>query len=60
MATGLTVLAAVSAARTVWALAVAVFGALLSGQGDLVHGLRVSLLVAAAVALAERVFRGDN
>jgi hypothetical protein len=41
-------------------LAVAVFGALLSGQGDLVHGLRVSLLVAAAVALAERVFRGDN
>jgi hypothetical protein len=25
-----------------------------------VHGLRVSLLVAAAVALAERVFRGDN
>jgi MFS family permease len=34
------------------ALAVAVFGALLNGQEGLVHGLRVSLLVAAVVAVA--------
>jgi DHA2 family methylenomycin A resistance protein-like MFS transporter len=34
------------------ALAVAVFGALLAYQGTLQHGMRVSLLVAAAVALA--------
>ncbi len=34
------------------ALAVAVFGALLAGQGTFQHGMRVSLLVAAAVALA--------
>jgi MFS family permease len=33
------------------ALAVAVFGALLAGQADLASGLRVSLLVAAAIAL---------
>ena len=34
------------------ALAVAVFGALLAGHGGVIHGLRLSLLVAAAVALA--------
>jgi MFS transporter, DHA2 family, methylenomycin A resistance protein len=34
------------------ALAVAVFGALLAHQGTFTHGLRVSLLLAAAVALA--------
>lgn len=34
------------------ALAVAVFGALLAHQGTFTHGLRVSLLIAAAVALA--------
>jgi DHA2 family methylenomycin A resistance protein-like MFS transporter len=34
------------------ALAIAVFGALLSGQAGLQHGLRASLLVAAAVAAA--------
>ena len=33
-------------------LAVAVFGALLAHQGTFTHGLRVSLLIAAAVALA--------
>src|SRR4051794_5569136 len=34
------------------ALAIAVFGSLLAGHGGLVHGLRLSLLIAAAVALA--------
>jgi MFS family permease len=34
------------------ALAIAVFGALVAGQGGLVHGLRISLLLAAVVALA--------
>jgi sugar phosphate permease len=34
------------------ALAVAVFGGLLAHQGTFTHGLRVSLLIAAAVALA--------
>jgi EmrB/QacA subfamily drug resistance transporter len=34
------------------ALAIAVFGALLAGPGSLLHGVRVSLLIAAAVALA--------
>lgn len=34
------------------ALAVAVFGTLLARQGMFTHGLRVSLLIAAAVALA--------
>ena len=34
------------------ALAVAVFGALLADRANFVHGLRVSLLIAAAVALA--------
>jgi EmrB/QacA subfamily drug resistance transporter len=34
------------------ALAVAVFGALLAHQGTFIHGLRVSLLIAATVALA--------
>jgi sugar phosphate permease len=34
------------------ALAIAVFGGLLAGHGGLVHGLRLSLLIAAAVALA--------
>jgi MFS transporter, DHA2 family, methylenomycin A resistance protein len=34
------------------ALAVAVFGALLSGQGGLEHGLRISLLAAAVIAVA--------
>jgi predicted MFS family arabinose efflux permease len=34
------------------ALAIAVFGALLAGQGGLTHGLRVSLLIAAGVAAA--------
>jgi sugar phosphate permease len=33
------------------ALAIAVFGALLAQQGSFVHGLRVSLLIAAGVAL---------
>jgi DHA2 family methylenomycin A resistance protein-like MFS transporter len=33
------------------ALAIAVFGALLAGQDGLVHGLRLSLLLAAGVAL---------
>jgi MFS transporter, DHA2 family, methylenomycin A resistance protein len=37
------------------ALAVAVFGALLAHQGTFTHGLRVSLLIAAAVALAAAV-----
>jgi hypothetical protein len=35
-----------------WALAVAVFGALLASRAAFVHGVRVSLLIAAAVALA--------
>lgn len=34
------------------ALAVAVFGALLASRADFMHGLRVSLIIAAAVALA--------
>jgi len=34
------------------ALAVAVFGALLANRATFVHGLQVSLLIAAAVALA--------
>jgi MFS family permease len=34
------------------ALAVAVFGALLAGQNGLMHGLRLSLLIAAGVAVA--------
>ena len=34
------------------ALAVAVFGALLAGEGGLVHGLRLSLVLGAVVALA--------
>jgi MFS transporter, DHA2 family, methylenomycin A resistance protein len=34
------------------ALAIAVFGALLSGQGGLMHGLRISLLIAAGIAVA--------
>jgi MFS family permease len=34
------------------ALAIAVFGALLSGQGGLVHGVRLSLLAAAVIAVA--------
>jgi MFS transporter, DHA2 family, methylenomycin A resistance protein len=34
------------------ALAIAVFGALLASQATFLHGLRVSLLIAAAVALA--------
>ncbi len=34
------------------ALAIAVFGALVAGQGGLVHGLRISLLLAAVVTLA--------
>ncbi len=34
------------------ALAIAVFGALLAGEGGLVHGLRYSLVLAAIVALA--------
>jgi DHA2 family methylenomycin A resistance protein-like MFS transporter len=37
------------------ALAVAVFGALLAGEGGLVHGLRLSLVLAAVVALAAAV-----
>ena len=37
------------------ALAVAVFGALLASRSGFVHGLRVSLLIAAAVALAAAV-----
>ena len=34
------------------ALAIAVFGALLAGRTSFLHGVRVSLLIAAAVALA--------
>jgi MFS transporter, DHA2 family, methylenomycin A resistance protein len=34
------------------ALAIAVFGALLAGRAEFLHGLRVSLLIAAAVTLA--------
>jgi DHA2 family methylenomycin A resistance protein-like MFS transporter len=34
------------------ALAIAVFGALLADRATFLHGLRVSLLIAAAVALA--------
>jgi sugar phosphate permease len=37
------------------ALAVAVFGAVLAGEGGLVHGLRLSLVLAAVVALAAAV-----
>jgi sugar phosphate permease len=33
------------------ALAIAVFGALVSGQEGLVHGLRISLLIATVVAV---------
>jgi DHA2 family methylenomycin A resistance protein-like MFS transporter len=33
------------------ALAIAVFGALLSGQEGLMHGLRLSLLIAAGIAI---------
>jgi DHA2 family methylenomycin A resistance protein-like MFS transporter len=38
--------------QTGGALAVAVFGALLAAPAGFVHGLRLSLLIAAAVALA--------
>jgi MFS transporter, DHA2 family, methylenomycin A resistance protein len=34
------------------ALAIAVFGALLAGHGGLLHGLRLSLLIAAGIAFA--------